>query len=92
MAIRITAVRLSGGTTHQHITRLWWINPATSETGDNSRAQIVDWIENQGGKAYVDEGGHRVDVGVRTPASGSKYLQTYADGYWQNNLLALPKK
>ncbi|MFI6014067.1 hypothetical protein ACIBAG_35580 [Streptomyces sp. NPDC051243] len=46
-AIQITAVRLSGGTTHQHITRLWWTNPATAKTGDNTRAEIVTWIEDE---------------------------------------------
>ncbi|GAA3311883.1 hypothetical protein GCM10020295_82630 [Streptomyces cinereospinus] len=49
MAIQITAVRLSGGTTHQHITRLWWTNPATAKTGDNTRAEIVTWIEDEKG-------------------------------------------
>jgi hypothetical protein len=92
VAIQIIAVRLSGGTTHEHISHLWWIDPSDSERGDNSRAAIVGWIENQGGKAFVDEGGYRVDVYVRTPAYGEKYLQTAADGRWQNNLLALPKR
>lgn len=93
MAIRITAIRLSGGTDHEHITRLWWVNPSTSETGDNTRAEIVSWIENENGKAYVeDSGGHRANVGVVTPAYGSKYLRTYADGRWTNNLLSLPHR
>jgi hypothetical protein len=92
VAIRITAIRLSGGTTHQHIVRLWWTNPADGKTGDNTRAEIVDWIENQDGKAYVDEGGHRVNVYVRTPATGPKYLQTASDGHWANNLLSLPHR
>ena len=91
MALRITAIRLSGGETHQHIVRLWWSNPSTGATGDNSRAEVVDWIE-QGGKAYVQDGGNRVEVGVVKPASGDKYLRTYADGVWTNNLLALPRR
>ena len=92
MSIRFTAIRLSGGTTHQHIIRLWWTNPSSSETGDNSRSELVDWIE-QGGKAYVeDHYGNRVDVGVVTPQIGEKYLRTYADGKWIDNLLALPRK
>jgi hypothetical protein len=33
MAIRITAVRLEGGNAHEHIVRLWWVNPANSQTG-----------------------------------------------------------
>ena len=93
MAIRITAVRLEGGQAHEHIVRLWWINPATSKTGDNSRAQLVSWIETQNGKAYVeDASGDRADVGVVTPTYGDKYLRTYADGKWTNNLLALPRR
>lgn len=89
MAIRIYGIRLSGGTTHQHIERLWWVESASNSDND-TRAQIVDWIENHNVSAYVDEGGRRVPVYVRTPISGPKYLQTAADGVWQNNLLALP--
>lgn len=91
MSIRITAVRLTGGTTHQHITNLWWTNPANGKTGGNTRAEIVSWIEDENGKAYVEEAGGRVDVLVVTPTTGPKYLRTYADGVWANNLLELPR-
>jgi len=93
VAIRITAIRLSGGTMHQHIVRLWWTNPANGKSGDNSRAEIVSWIEQENGKAYVEDNkGHRADVGVVSPAHGDKYLRTYADGVWTDNLLALPQR
>ena len=93
MAIRITHIRQAGGTGHEHIAHLWWTNPASGKTGDNTRAQIVSWIEDKHGKAYVEDGlGNRADVGVVTPASGSKYLRTYADGRWTDNLLALPRR
>lgn len=93
VSIRITAIRLSEGDSHEHIVRLWWTNPATGAQGDNSRADIVAWIENKNGKAYVEDGGgHRADVGVVTPRNGQKYLRTHADGVWTNNLLALPRK
>jgi hypothetical protein len=93
MAIRITAIRLSGGSGHEHIVRLWWTNPASGNTGNNSRAEIVDWIENKDGKAHVQDAyGHRVDVGVVKPARGEKYVRTYADGKWTDNLLALPRR
>ncbi|WP_433591339.1 DUF3892 domain-containing protein [Nocardia sp. CA-145437] len=93
MAIRITAIHLEGGTTHEHIQRLRWINPATSKTGENTRADIVAWIGNENGKAYVEEPrAPRVDVGVVNPGNGKpKYLRTHADGVWTNNLLNLPK-
>lgn len=91
MAIQITAVHLSGGVGHERIVHLWWINPIDSTSGDSTRAQIVKWIEDNG-KAYVeDQSSRRVDVGVVEPASGEKYLRTYADGVWKDNLLAVPR-
>jgi hypothetical protein len=93
MAIRFTAIRLSGGTDHEHIVHLWWTNPSTGKSGDNTRASLVDWIENDNGKAYVEDGaGNRADVGVVAPTHGAKYLRTHADGKWTNNLLALPHR
>jgi hypothetical protein len=53
----------------------------------------VSWIENQNGEAYVeDSGGHRANVGVVAPSYGARYLRTYADGVWTDNLLALPRR
>jgi hypothetical protein len=93
MTIRITAIRLSGGQGHEHIVRLWWTNPADSKTGDNTRAEIVSFIEDKHGKAYVEDiRGNRADVGVVTPRVGAKYLRTHADGKPTDNLLALPRK
>lgn len=94
MKIRMTAIRLSGGSTHQHITHLWWVIDGSGRNGNSTRAEIVKWIEdNKSGTAYTDDGaGHVATVGVRTPAHGEKYLQTYADGVWSNNLLALPQR
>ncbi|WP_232216613.1 DUF3892 domain-containing protein [Brenneria nigrifluens] len=41
---------------------------------------------------YVsDSNGNRADVGVVDPGNGrKKYIRTYADGKWNNNLLSLP--
>jgi Protein of unknown function (DUF3892) len=90
--IRVTAIRLEGGNDHEHIVRLWWNEPATGKEGNDPRATLVGWIENQGVTAYVSQGGHQANVGVVTPTYGPKYLRTYADGYWNDNLLALPRK
>lgn len=93
MAIKFTAIRLSGGTGHEHITQLWWVDPADGKVGNNSRAQLVAWIENQNGKAYVeDRWGNRSDVGVVVPRFGEKYLRSYANGVATDNLLALPRQ
>lgn len=85
MAIQITAVRLTaGGTTHEHITRLWWTTrpratPATA-TG------------------RISSTGSRTSPAGPTPAtrpdtarkSASSRPRTHADGVWTDNLLALP--
>lgn len=92
MAIRITAIHLEGGSGHEHIATLKWTNPANQKTGTNTRRQIVGWIENENGKAYVEDSQrHRVEVRVVTPRYGEKYLRTYADGYPTDNLLSLPR-
>lgn len=91
MAVEITAVRMSGGTQHEHITTYRWVNHQDGETGDTGKATMVDWIENKGGVAYVGSGASRVSVGVVHPTYGQAYLRTHADGQWTNNLLALPK-
>jgi hypothetical protein len=95
MSIRITAIRREGGSGHEHITRLWWVEPSTGKESDKTgtpRATVVSWIEDRSIKAYVeDDAGHRVNVEVRV-RNGQKHLQTRADGVWTDNLLSLPKK
>jgi hypothetical protein len=93
VAIRITDIRQEGGTGHEHISFLWWTNPSTGQDDRSTGASIVSWIEDKNGKAYVEDAhGNRADVLVVTPPYGEKYLRTYADGRWTDNLLALPRK
>ncbi|MFD0882970.1 DUF3892 domain-containing protein [Streptosporangium algeriense] len=93
MAIKIIAIRLVGGNGHEHISRLWWVNSGSGENGENSREEIIAWIETKNGEAYVEDArGNRADVGVVKPNGRPKYLRTYADGKWTDNLLALPRK
>lgn len=76
-----------GGAGHEHIARVRWIDPQTIETGESTRATMVDWIRN-GGQAYVTDGQRSVAVGVVNVIPA--YIRTYADGVWTDNLLALP--
>jgi hypothetical protein len=92
MSIKITHVRLSaGGTQHEHITDLKWVGDQDGKVDSSTKAVLVDWIENKKGTAHTGSGTSRAEVGVVTPAQGSKYLRTYADGKWNNNLLSLPR-
>ena len=50
--------------------------------------QVVDSIEAKSNTFYTLVNGKRADIGVVNGPSG-KYLRTYADGIWNDNLLAL---
>ena len=88
MAVYITARHMLGGTKHEHIASVKWENRSTGATGESTRAQMVEWIE-KGGDARVAKGSLYVDV--RVVNAIPKYIQTYADGDWTDNLLALPE-
>jgi uncharacterized protein DUF3892 len=72
---------------HEHITHLGGANWKWT------REQVIVSIENRTNTFFViDAAGHRSEVGVVDPGNGRpKYLRTYADGDWNNNLLALPE-
>jgi hypothetical protein len=55
-----------------------------------TRQQVIDSINAKTNTFFTLEGGKRADVGVNRNANG-EFVQTYADGYWNNNLLALPE-
>lgn len=94
MTLRCIAIRMSqGGRYHEHITNILWIpsDDQGAQAKSNTRAEIVAFVE-KGGKAYVeDDDGDVAYLGVRVSSAGNKYVQTYADGIWTDNLLALPR-
>jgi hypothetical protein len=86
--IRITAVHMAGGDQHEHIASVKWINPENNTTGKSTRETMVSWID-KGGKAIVSDGKNTAQVGV--VEARPKYIRTYADSKWTDNLLALPR-
>lgn len=71
---------------HEHITHIG------GQGWTRTREQGVQLIETKTDTFYVvSPAGKRADVGVVTPASGPKFLRTYADGIWTDNLLSLPE-
>lgn len=95
MSIRVTCIKKSNGyheDPHHAISQLGWINERTNETGRSTRLEIYDWIKNKNGVASVsDARGNKALVGTREHSNGTKYVQTYADRVWTDNLLALPE-
>jgi hypothetical protein len=83
--VRVTCItKPNTYSAHEHITHLG--GPGWKWT----REEVIRSIEGGTNKFYVLEGNKRSDVGVVNPGNGhAKYLRTYADGQWNNNLLSL---
>jgi hypothetical protein len=62
---------------HEHITHAGGPKPDGDGRWRDSVPNIVRFID---ASAWV---------GVRTSAAGNKFIQTFADGVWKDNLLAL---
>lgn len=70
---------------HEHITHLG--NPPQWVW---EREKVIASIEAKTNTFYVlDPSGKRSDVGVVREPGKAAYLRTYADGYYNNNLLSL---
>ncbi len=70
---------------HEHITHLG------NSTGKWTRESVIGWIERKEHSFHTNVNGKIAYVGVVTPAQGPKYLRTYADNEWNDNLFALPE-
>ena len=68
--------------THEGITHLG------GATWKWTRQQVIDSIKAKSNSFYTLVGNKRADVGVVKGAHGD-YVRTYADGVWNDNLLAL---
>lgn len=70
--------------THEGITHLG------GSTWKWTRQEVVDSIEGGTNTFYTMVAGRRANIGVIRGPYGP-YLRTYADGVWNDNLLALPE-
>lgn len=88
MRYQIIARRMSppDGRSYQHIVAVKW--RANGSVGECTRQQMVSWLES-GSTAFVQGSAHQSEVEVHE-VSGVKYLRSHANGYWDDNLLALP--
>lgn len=95
MAVRITCISKDNGNhenPHAAIQSLGWIEDGTAKRGTSTRLEMYDWIKNRSGDAYVRDGqGNTVRVGTAETSRGTKYVRTYRDRTWTDNLLALPE-
>ncbi|GAB3686970.1 DUF3892 domain-containing protein [Angustibacter aerolatus] len=92
MPLQITAIRLQGGPTHRHISRLQWRREPGGETGDSPREEIVHWLERcTTNLAFAHADDTETTVTVVHPAEGPPYLRTVDDRTWRDDLLRLPR-
>jgi hypothetical protein len=87
--IYITAVHMSGGSGHEHIVAVMWLNPQDGVALHSTKEQIIDWLAQPNTVAKVAGANGPAIVGVVD--ASPPYLRTYADGEWTDNLLALPR-
>lgn len=88
--LQIIAIHLVGGTQHEHIESVKWVNHSDSPLTiyQSDKANMVGRVNAlPRGSVIVDHGGKRSIVGV--VEANPPYLRTYADGYYNDNLLAL---
>jgi hypothetical protein len=87
--VRVTCItKPSPLSTHEHITHIG------GSTWKWDRDMVIKSIEEKTNTFYVLDpaNGKKAYIGVVRPSDGrSPYLQTYADGQWNNNLLSLPQ-
>jgi hypothetical protein len=94
MSLRCTARRMEGGSGHEHISYLWYVNDSGTE-GVYSRDQMVAYIEQNGNNSVwcPDKNPNLKGAWVHVHNNGRiKYVQTVADGRKTDNLLSLPTR
>jgi len=91
--LRITHVHMSPpATSHEHIQQVWVVDDMLPSSTPPRWWTVEEAVRHLrgGNKLYVVEG-RQVEVQARQTPSGHWFIQTAADGRWQNNLLELPR-
>ncbi len=91
MMVYITAIHVAGGSQSEHIDAVRWLNPADGKTGQSTRADMVDWIDNKNGVAEVGSATGPVAVQTVHPAGRPAYIRTVANGRETDNLRQLAR-
>lgn len=90
MSVYVVAVHLSGGTRHEHIATVLWVNESTMKSGISTIAGMVGFIDGKN-SVMVSDGATKTSVGVVRDGSKPPYIRSYADNKWTDNLLSLPR-
>jgi hypothetical protein len=79
---------------HEHIAGLFWRDDASGLTGYKTRPEMVSYVKTYGvGSVWCPDQYGGSGQWVHTNTNGRvEYVQTFADGRWTDNLLALPER
>lgn len=89
---RVVKIHLVGGKYHRHIAKMIWYNPSSPDDRyESTRAQMVTFVRNNPGEAYVYDSPTKTRVIIKVVNANPPYVRTKKDGEWQDNLLHLPK-
>lgn len=96
MSVRIICIKKDGGNhynPYEAISEFGWIEEPTNKSGIVNLPEMIKFLEEDKGEAYVI---NRFDPSDRAylyvnQRNGKKFVQTYADGQWNDNLLQLPE-
>lgn len=92
MALEITGIRKPNPQDpHEAISHYRWYDDVDNTRGLDEREGLIRWMESNKVDAYVADGNVKVWCDIRKNIHGTKYLQTYADNKYTNNLLSLPQ-
>ena len=86
--VYVTHIRLTGGSSLQHITHVRWQESFTGRSNTLTRARMVQHIC-EGNDVWV-RGSDR-DAKVAVVTGNPPFIRTVADGHETNNLLSLPR-
>ena len=92
MTIEIIERKMAGGQLHEHISEVKYTNNGKTDTA--SRQTMVDWLDESDDNKAIVYSKNRAEkswVGTVHRANLPDYIRTYADGEWNDNLLALPE-
>lgn len=90
MTIQIIGIRKPGGAAniHEAISHYQWVKDGEPQPKLTDRAAMVSWLEKDGNSAFVRSDGRTASCYVNSNGH-TKFLQTYADNQWSDNLLSL---
>ncbi len=92
MAYRITGIRKPGGVSnvHEAISHYRWIKDGQTTSYISDRVTFIGLVEGKVATYVQDSSGNKAYCKINVSKSGTRFLQTYSDGKWTDNLLSLP--